>query len=255
VEIHKLLPSIPKVLSKALDKHYKKIKENFIEGKYGPSELNGAKFSEVIIRILQWHTSTNHSYTPLGTRIRNFDQATKNFENKSNFPDSIRFHIPRTLNVLYTIRNKRGVGHVAGDVDSNHMDALFVVSACDWILAELVRIFHNISISEAQDIIESIITIKIPLVWDIEGRKRVLQKDMPYRDKVLVLLYSEYPNPIEVRSLFNWTEHSNISNFRRDVLKSLHEDKLVEYDKNKSEVHLSPVGKKKVEEEIINKVF
>ncbi len=255
MEIQTLLSSIPKVLSKALDKHYKKIKENFLEGKYEPSELNGAKFSEVVIRILQWHCSTNNIYTPLGTRIRNFSQATKNFENKSNFPDSIRFHIPRTLNVLYIIRNKRGVGHVAGDVDPNHMDALFIVSACDWIMAELVRIFHNISISEAQDIIESIITRKIPLVWDIEGRKRVLQKNMSYRDKVLVFLYSEYPNPIKVRSLFDWTEHTHSSNFRRDVLESLHKDKLVEYDKNKNKVHLSPIGRKKVEEEIIDKVF
>ncbi len=253
MDIQKLLPSIPKVLSAALNKHYKKIKENFLEERCGPSELNGAKFSEVVIRILQWYVSPNNSFTPLGTRINNFDQATREFENKSNFPNSIRFHIPKTLNVLYTIRNKRGVGHVAGDVDSNHMDALFVVSACDWILAELVRIFHNISVSEAQNIIESIIIRKMPLVWEVEGKKRVLQKDMSYKDKVLVLLYSEYPNPLLDRSLFEWTEHSHFSYFCRDVLKSLHSEILVEYNKNKNKVHLSPTGLKKVEEEILKK--
>jgi len=253
VDIQKLLPSIPKVLSNALDKHYKKIKENFLEGRYEPSELNGAKFSEVVLRILQWHTSPNQTYTPLGAKIKNFDQATRNFENKTNLSDSIRFHIPRILNVLYTIRNKRAVGHVGEDVDPNHMDALFVVTASDWILAELVRIFHNISISDAQKIIEGIIVRKIPLVWDIEGKKRVLEKNMSYKDKVLVLLYSEYPNPLLINILFEWTKHSNLSHFCRDVLMSLHEEIFIEYDKKARKVYLSPIGLKKVEEKILKK--
>jgi len=251
VGIQNLFPSIPKVLSNALNKHYKKIKENFLEGRYEPSELNGAKFSEVVLRILQWHTSPDQTYTPLCTQIRNFGQATRSFEDKTNFPDSIRFHIPRILNVLYTIRNKRAVGHVGGDVDPNHMDALFVVTASDWILAELVRIFHNISISEAQNMIEGIISRKIPLIWDIEGKKRVLQKDMSYKDKVLVLLYSENPNSILDRALFEWTKHSNFSCFCRDVLKSLHSEILVEYDKGTNKVHLSPTGIKRVEKKIL----
>jgi hypothetical protein len=39
---------------------------------------------------------------------------------------SLRLLIPRVLPVLYEIRNDRGVGHVGGDVDANHMDAEFV---------------------------------------------------------------------------------------------------------------------------------
>jgi len=253
VEIQNLFPSIPKILSNALNKHYKKIKENFLEGRYEPSELNGAKFSEVVLRILQWHTSPDQTYTPLGTKINNFGQATRSFENKTNFPDSIRFHIPRILNVLYTIRNRRAVGHVGGDVDPNHMDALFVVTASDWILAELVRIFHNISISEAQNMIEGIISRKIPLIWDVEGKKRVLQKDMSYKDKVLTLLYSEYQKPLLDRSLFEWTEHSNFSCFCRDVLRDLHKEKFIEYEESTKKVHLSPIGLKKVEKEILKK--
>jgi hypothetical protein len=253
LDIPTLLPSIPQEFSIRLDKHYRKIKKNFLEGRYDPSELNGAKFCEVVLRILQWYTSPGHTFTRFGEKIKNFDQATREFENKSSFPDSIRFHIPKTLNVLYAVRNRRGVGHVGGDVDPNHMDALFVVSATDWILAELIRIFHNISTSEAQNVIEKIIARKMALVWEIEGRKRVLDPEMPYKNKVLILLYSEYPSPISDSLLFKWVEHSHISHFRVDILGSLHDDKLIEYDQETSKVYISPLGLKKVEEEIIRR--
>lgn len=252
MEFQNLFPNIPNRLIKSLKIHYTKIKENYIENRFGPSELNGAKFSEVVFRILEWHTSTDKSYTPLGTSIRNFDNATRKFENKSNFPDSIRFHIPKILNTLYSIRNKRGVGHVGGDVDPNYMDALFVVSAADWIMAELVRIFHNISIPEAQKLVESIVSRKMPLVWDIQGRKRILQPSMSYKEKVLLLLYSEHPKPITDRTLFEWTEHSRFNNFSSSVLIPLHKEKLVEYDKNSKEVYLSPKGLIKVENFSLN---
>ena len=252
MDLQELFPTVPKRLTTSLIKHYKKIKENFLENRYDPSEINGAKFSEVVIRILQWHTSQTNSYTPLGTKINNFDQATRQFENKTIYPDAIRFHIPKLLNVIYTIRNKRGVGHVGGDIDPNHMDSLFIVNATDWIMAELIRIFHTVTVSEASAMIESIITRRIPLVWEVEGRKRILQQNLSYKDKVLILLYSEYPNPTIDNSLFEWSEHSNISNFRRDVLKGLHKEKLIEYDLRTKKVYLSPTGLHKVEEKILS---
>jgi len=43
----------------------------------------------------------------------------------------------------YEIRNNRGVGHVGGDVDQNHMDAKIVVEMAKWTIAELIRLFHS----------------------------------------------------------------------------------------------------------------
>ena len=93
MDILTLFPSLPKRLSGPLVVHYKKIKKNFIDGDYEPAELNGAKFCEVVFRVLQWYISPNHTYTPLGSSIRNFGQSTRRFENETNFCDSIRFHI------------------------------------------------------------------------------------------------------------------------------------------------------------------
>ncbi len=50
---------------------YTEIKENFGQGRWEPSELNGGKFCEVTFRLLEWHTSTPaHSYTAFGTKPR-----------------------------------------------------------------------------------------------------------------------------------------------------------------------------------------
>jgi hypothetical protein len=114
ISIHSLFPSFPKPIIKNLEKSYNEIKINYAQRRYEPSELNGGKFCEVVLRILEWHTSSPKSYTPFGKSIRNFNQATRRFESLSSFPDSIRFHIPKILNSIYDIRNKRGLGMSQG---------------------------------------------------------------------------------------------------------------------------------------------
>src|SRR2546422_11519492 len=103
---------------------YREIKENFYLGKHEPSELNGAKFCEVIARILE-HEARG-TFTPLGTSIKNMGDKLRAFENDENANDSVRFHIPRVANAVYNIRNKRGVGHIGGDVQAKLADSSFV---------------------------------------------------------------------------------------------------------------------------------
>lgn len=238
---------LPAPLVKGLEKSFNQIQSNFAQRRFEPSELNGGKFSEVVLRILEWHTSTPKSYTPFGTKIRDFGQATRRFESMTTFPDSVRFHIPKILTALYDIRNKRGVGHMGGDVDPNHMDSLLVVNATSWILAELVRIFHNLTTSEAQAKVEGLIVRRFPVVWEVGGRRRVLNPNLRFPDKTLLLLYDSYPKSIRDEILCQWTEYSNPTMFRSKILKPLHKKKLLEYDSNAGDVFLSPLGVKYVE--------
>jgi hypothetical protein len=48
------------------------------------------------------------------------------------------------------MRNKRGIGHVAGDVDANAIDIATMARTADWIVCELIRINHGLSLEEAQ---------------------------------------------------------------------------------------------------------
>lgn len=243
-----VFPSIPKQVLERLEKSYNSTKKNFRENRFEPSELNGAKFCEAVFRLLEWHTSK--SYMPFGSKIGDFSQAVRRFENMSKFPDSVRFHIPKILDALYGIRNKRGVGHLGGDVDPNYIDAVFVVSACDWVMAELVRIFHGLSTEEAQRLVQNLVTKKLPIIWHIGDLKRVLAVDLSFKDKALALLYDEHPHSVNETDLFKWVEHSNLTVFKRDIMRPCHGEKLIEYNKGTGKISLSPIGLRYVERKI-----
>src|SRR5262245_66270603 len=77
---------------------------------------------------------------------------------------SMRILIPRMLPPLYEIRNNRNVGHVGGEVDPNQMDAVAVYSIASWVMGELVRVFHNVSITEAQEAVDAVSERNMPRI-------------------------------------------------------------------------------------------
>ena len=229
---------------------------HFVHRRYKPAVLDAAQFCEVVYRILEWETSKDKSYTPFEEDIKNFGQALSRFESKSDSDDSIRFHIPNTLKTIYVIRNKRGISHV-GKINPNLIDATLVVTCADWILAELIRLFHSlqIEIEEAQKIVDNLVTKRIPVVWRVGNtdRRRILTppgKKLSYQDKVLLLLYDSSPDPVSVKDLLAWTEYSNPSLFRSTLLPSLHKEELIDYEEEDGSVHLSPLGIIYVEREL-----
>jgi hypothetical protein len=154
------------------------------------------------------------------------------------------------LVALYEIRSNRGVGHSGGDVDPNEMDAACVVQMSKWLMAELVRIFHDVDTETASKAISSIVQKSLPIVWKIGDKLRVLDISLSYIKKTLVLLYHSSTNVSE-KDLFHWVEHSNASAYRRDVLRKAHREKLLEYDASSRTVQISPIGISLVERDIL----
>ncbi len=110
-------------------------------------------------------------------KLRNMVNACRGLEtaDDSVFPRSVRIQIPRMLIALNEIRNNRGAGHVGGDVNPNEMDSRVVLEMSKWIMAELVRMFHNVTTEEASTVVESLVERTIPVVWVTDGRSRVLK--------------------------------------------------------------------------------
>ena len=156
----------------------------------------------------------------------NFVEACRRLESNISVPRSFQILIPRLLPPLYEIRNNRNVRHVGGDVDPNHMDATTVLAITAWIMAELVRVFHATTVEDAQDIVDSIVKRRVPLVWQSGQIKRVLDHDLSLRDQVLVLVGS-CAVPVEAASLQAWTECKNRTYFSR-VIRDLHKTRIVE---------------------------
>jgi hypothetical protein len=168
----------------------------------------------------------------------------------SGYPRSVRIQIPRMLIALYEVRNNRGVGHVGGDVNPNHMDATCVLQMSKWILSELVRLFHDVDTQTATDAVESIVERVVPIVWKVDGKLRVLDTSLSMKEKTLVVLYRHAGSVAEL-DLFSWVEHSNASVYRRDVLRKCHKEKLIEYDQASRMITLSPKGIEYVEERLL----
>jgi len=121
------------------------------------------------------------------------------------------------------------------------MDASLVRESASWIIAELVRVFHGVSISEAQTVVDALVERIHPLVWEIDGVKRVLAPSMKMGDRVLVLLYST-PGWVTTDQLKAWTR--NNPNLGR-VLANLFDKQLIEVIKGKAII--TPLGVGSVE--------
>jgi hypothetical protein len=150
---------------------------------------------------------------------------------------------------LYEIRNNRGVGHAGSDVDPNHMDATFVLAGAKWVVAELVRIFHNVSTTEATAVVDALVERVVPSVWSLGTTRRVLVPGLSMKDQTLLFLYGP-AGWVAESDLISWVEHSNIYVYRRDILVKMHKERLIEYDDAVRRAHITPLGIKFVEERL-----
>ena len=244
-----LLPDIPGTLRDEVLAAFCKIETNFRESRWEPSELNGGKLCEVVYTILEGYVGG--AYPTNASKPSNMIAACQVLEkHPATILRSVRIQIPRMLIALYEIRNNRGVGHVGGEVNPNYMDSLCVLQMSKWIVCELIRIYHKVSIEEAASIVDAISEREISLIWKVGDTKRVLDVSLSMLDKTLVLLYSE-PSGISESNLISYVEHSNSSVYRRDVLRRAHEKRLLEYNSKEKTAVISPLGSRRVEEQIL----
>ncbi len=249
----KLLSGISMGLRDPLLKTFREIAANFVEHRWEPSELNGGKFCEVVYSIIAG--SINGTFPAKPSKPKNMLVACQGLQGLPADPNrpgdrSLRVLIPRVLPALYEIRNNRGVGHVGGDVVPNFLDATAVYAMSSWVLAELIRIFHNVSTIEAQETVDVLIERRHSLIWEFEDTKRVLDPKMSRSDQALFLLHSK-PAWVSEKDLGNWVEYSNPNVFRQKVLKPLHRSRLIEFEERQHRVRISPRGVEDVEQRIL----
>lgn len=238
VRLSEVFDQIPSRLRESLLAEYLEIVENYAERRWRPSELAGGRFCEVVYSIIEGYGSG--IYPTEVVKPRNFLEACRRLEARDNVPRSFQILIPRLLPGLYEIRNNRNVGHVGGDVDPSYMDATAVVSLTSWILAELARVFHNVSTEAAQSLVDQLAERRSPLVWVSGSVRRVLDSRMRLREQILVLTASATP-PVATADLTSWTESKNRGYFFR-VLRELHKLRLIDLNELESHVVLLPPG-------------
>jgi len=217
----------PRVLVDELMEGFFETKRRFYLGDYRPNAVEGARYAEAAFRIMQWATDPNGDFTPIGKTLPHVDKLLDKLL-KGAGDTSVRKHIPRALQSIYTIRNERDVAHLGADIDPNLMDATVVVNLMSWTLAELVRLYHSVSADEAQKIIDQLVAREVPAIQEVRGFPRVL-RDLRAGEHCLVLLYRAGADGVTFEDLRAWVRPKMQANLRR-TLRDLIADDMVHQD-------------------------
>lgn len=239
MDTEQLLGNLPEFLRKELLDEFNKLVKNYRESRWEPAEMSGGKICEITYSILKGYI--DGSFPARSSKPDNMVDACKDLERAPrNFERSVRIQIPRVVVGLYEIRNNRGAGHVGSDIDPSHMDATYVLATSKWILSELIRLFNNVTTEVAQEAIELIIEREMPLIWSVDGVKRVLDTSMKKNQQTLILLHQA--GTATDKDLQTWVEYTGLNMYQKRILLPGHKDRLWEYNAKTGDVTISSLG-------------
>jgi len=240
-----LVASLPADIVDELLAAHSDAKQEFYMGGLRLSAVEGGRFCEAAFRLLE-HIITG-THTPLGTPL-NTDGIIRQLAGTptANFSSSVRLHIPRGLRVVYDIRNKRDAAHLSDGIDPNLQDAVVVVGIIDWVMAEFVRLFHNVNANEASQIVDAIVTRRAPVVQDFDGFLKVLNPTLAASEHILVLLYHRGGAGASYQELAEWVRPSMRKNLRRTLTRLAIERDLIH--ENQDVFNITRLGEQEIEQ-------
>lgn len=203
-----------KLVKELLDAHAE-AKRNFYLGGLRLSAVEGGRFCEASFRLLQDITEGKH--TALNKTLPRTDDLILKLSNcdSSKFNDAVRLHIPRSLRLVYDIRNKRDTAHLSDGIDPNLQDATLVVTVIDWVLAELIRLYHNVPANTASKMVDGIVKRVAPVVQDFNGFLKILNPKLGVSDHCVVLLYQRGEDGATYEELEKWARPPMRANLKR----------------------------------------
>ncbi len=222
---------------------YVEAKRRYHLGDHRPQEVEGGRFSEAVFRLLQ--EICGQAVTPVGKTLPSVDTLLGRFAQASGQPDAVRLHIPRNLKLIYDIRNKRDVAHLGDGIDPNLQDATLVIANMDWVLAELVRLRHQMAPDEAQKVIEDLVTREVPAIQELDGQPVILS-DLRPRDQALLLLYRAGAKGATLDDLASWLRVTRKDHLRTRLLQ-LDRTKLVLAHPQTKRFYITARGMQEVE--------
>lgn len=234
------LKNISGNLEERLFEEYTEIKKRYYLSDSGPSQLNAGRFSEVVLRIFQ-HL-LGETISDFGQEIRSTDKIKiiNKVENDNKIDEHIRQKVSVLVKLMLDFRNNRDIAHLGG-FKVNNIDAQFVLSCANWILAEFIRVYGNYTLAEAQKIIDSMSIPFYPVIFNIEGDDFLTRTGLSAGEEVLVFLSAQKRN---FDFLFLKTKDTNQSRFKK-TLSKLEKDKKIVYKNNF--YHILPNGIKIVQ--------
>jgi len=217
------ITGIPSTLSDKLVEEYVEIKRRFTMNDWGPGQLKGGRFSEVVLRIFQ-HL-LGETTTPFGTDIVNTEKTRiiNTVTRNSAIDKHVRQKMTALTRLLLDFRNNRDAAHL-NDFNANSMDTAFVHTSATWIVCELVRVYGGYPMQEAQKIVDSLAVKDYPVIMEFEGELFITRDNLTAKEEILVWLSKI--QKMDYRLLHSKTRDKNNSRFKK-TLKGITSSKLI----------------------------
>lgn len=249
-DIRALLESLPSELVDELLEEFEALRRPFLLRDWGPGELNGGRFGEVVLRLFEWMMDEEEKYTPLGTQLKRME-ITNRVQTNSDLPDGVRFHVRLCTDLLLDVRNRRDVGHLGvPDLDVNRMDSELVLRLCSWVLAELIREYGGEDPDTAQQLVDKLSVEQVPWIEEVDGDLLVLATELQADDRTLLALHHAHPSSVAIPALRVQVGYNNPSRFKNAILGGLAKDRRI-YVKNDAAT-ITSKGIKQIEKKMVD---
>lgn len=204
------ISGLPTSLGEKLIDEFLDIKKHYQMSDWGPSQLKGGRFAEVLLRIFQ-HL-LGEPVTPFGTDIpaNAKTRILNSLQNHQSIDEHVRQKTVALTRLLLDFRNNRDVAHLGG-FNASSMDALFVMTSATWILCETVRIYGGYPMIQAQKIVDSLAVKDYPVIFERDGELFIARHDLKAEKEVLVLLTRN--DKADFSFLFSKTKDKNKTRF------------------------------------------
>jgi len=187
--------------------------------------LHAAKFSDLSLAFVDNYINGNYidiNNIQTGKLIQDL------INRKKTSPEEVilTLAIPRAVDSIHTVRNKKDVAHVKS-IDPDFFDIFFCETSCDWILSQFICLVYGANASEAKKIINQICEKKVPWLQEFDdGSLFLLVTDRPLKDQILLVLYHQSTIRMNAGQISEILQYDNFTYIGK-LLEDLNKDKLV----------------------------
>jgi len=181
-----LAEKIDKKIVTDLVDSYASVKDSHIKGDDEEALSKSGKFVENVFRVLKFIKSNVILNEIKSGQLIKISEELKNTDS-SKIQESIRLLIPKiAMSIIYETRSKSGAVHVK-EINPDFIDGKLTVSACDWIMAELLRTFHSRDPNTVSDLIGKIVKESAPII-QVVGEEKFVTANLDCKTEILVRL-------------------------------------------------------------------
>lgn len=208
---------------------FKKSKSAYWLGDKIKGLLHAARFSEVCIACLKQLSDPSKKIDINKIQFEKFHMHLRNLSKASAKEEMLYLVIPEVLKAIYTIRNKKRVAHIKM-TNADSIDFEFVITACNWVICQLIMIFVKISFEEAIALTNSVIERQMQFIEEFEdGAMMIIKQGLKFKEELLLVLYY-FPRRMARQELNGILKPKN-SSYISTYLNRLYKERLIHLNK------------------------